>query len=613
MMEIAQASLEGAGISASLNGHWTLDRANDGDGLRYRLSCTLNLPTGGLAENLIIDASTALRVQASHLIFNARHDSSPEQAVVQVRDGTSLLVSLPLPRLIHSIGFTSATASSGKTTQLFRTDGEVITEDAVASHHNALIALQLDSGTGSGIVSGIVSGIGNDIGSGITDTVPRTGQGQPAPGIEVGIQAPALAGADNAPTPPPGNLGITDSRVVVRLKGISYAALSASSITHFNLSTGPENFRIGVRIPALGDEFSFLPLSFALDQGVDASTALTAQLQDLVKRLAKQLLANSAPSQPPPLLPDPLSIQLAFESDAPCTFAVSEFAVRYRLLRQSFPAGEPKQVLRFGVNQPQPRSVSFHLPALAQLSAASVEIAGAVGDTAVEAPAGASPLNELLAAAGHSGLRLDAFHRWASPVTTGAPLLISAWDLLVSALADNVVLYLELVRDSNGAPVEERLASAEVSAPAGGTQLLRFALAEPLLLAAGNYWLRLQSRNGNAVWLLREQTASRVLPWQTDGGHNPATFSGLAGIAQWVIADGAAGAPPQRPEITLLGQALPASRGDRNWLFDLMPVLGDSTGNGAEDGLLTRALTLLTASGSPVTVYPPRIEYDIPA
>lgn len=595
MMEISQATPAGSSSSESLNGSRILDHTNSGPGLRYRQRFLINLPTGGLAEDIIIHASTGLRVKASHLIYNARHNTAPEQALVTARNGTSLMVNLPVPRLIHSIGFTSATEPWGKTTQLFRTDGEVVTEDAAASHHNSPVSIQINKNGARGH----------------TDATATTGVAKLAPGIGVAIDGLTIAGFDTAPSAPPGNLGITDSRVVVKLKGTGFASLNAGSISHFNLSTGPENFRIGVRITTLGEEFFFLPLSFLLDQSVDAATELTAQLQDLLKRLTNKLLSDNETSQPPALLPELVPIELAFESDAPCTFSVSQFAVRYRLRRKSFPAGEKKQVLRFNANQPEQQTVSFNLPPMALLSAASVEIAGAAGDEADGSTADAPSLNQLLASAGPTGLRLDMFHRWASAVTANEPLLISAWDLLVSTLSENVTLYLELMSDSNGAPTEERLTSAEVNVPTGGTRLLRFSLPETLLLKAGCYWLRLESRNGSAVWLLREKIGSRIVSWQNGNSDNPATFSEQAGIAKWVVAGGVAGAPTQRPEITLLGQTLPAQRSDTNWVFDLMPALGDTTGSGAGSALLTKALTLLDVSGSPVTVYPPQIEYDI--
>jgi hypothetical protein len=87
--------------------------------------------------------------------------------------------------------------------------------------------------------------------------------------------------------------------------------------------------------------------------------------------------------------------------------------------------------------------------------------------------------------------------------------------------------------------------------------------------------------------------------------------TGQAGIAHWVVADGAAGAPPGRPELTLLGQVLPGQRIDGNCLFDLLPALGIATGGSAGSELLTNTITLLGVNGKPVTVYPPSIEYDI--
>lgn len=595
MMEIVQAVPAGATAGENLNGDWILDRANPGDGLRFRQGFLIHLPTGGLAEDLILDTGTGLRVTASHLIYNALSENSPERAQLSAHGSNGVMVTLPVPRLIHSIRFTAAADAAKKTTKLFRTDGEVVSEEAAASHKNLLVSMKLDSGVLGGSNFSFVN----------------NGPGVMAERVEGSVQSTPVPGVNSAPTPPPGELGITDSRILVRLANPGFVPLSPALISQFNLSTGPENFRIGVRMPGLGDETFFLPVSFALDQVVDAATALAAQMQDLVKRLVGKLKSNSEAAQPPPRLPDTLSIELVFESDAACTFTVSDFAVRYRLRRQSFPDGAPKQVLRFGAGQPQQQAVIFELPSLAQLLAASVEIAGTVAGSEDDSLSATSTFNDLLGSAGHLGLRLDAFHSWASTLTVSNPLLITAWDVLLSPLSAGADLHLELVRDDHGAPAGERLGSARVRAPAGGIQLLRFTLEGPLVLAAGKYWLRLECRDGAAVWLLREQSDSRVIPWQSDSGDSPAMCTGQAGIAHWVVAAGAAGAPPGRPELTLLGQVLPGQRIDGNFLFDLLPALGTATGGSVGSELLLNTLTLLGVNGKPVTVYPPSIEYDI--
>lgn len=587
MMEVTHATPAGASSETALNDEWLLGSSGDGNGLRYQQRFGLQLPTGGLAEELLVDEGTSLRLQAHRLISNALDSSAAERANVAQADATGLRVTLPIPRIIHSIRFASAHSPGGKTTQLFRTDGDTVAEEPVASRLNAVSTKQSVKSSG-------------DPGK------ANTKSGSNVPQVKQEAQLHATEGAQSGLSA--GELGVTDGRVLVRLLATTPEMLNTNSLTEFNVSTGPENLRVGMRLPALGSELFFLPVAFEIEQDVDLGESLRSQLTSAVQRLIGKLAADGADSSPRPTLPDPLELELVVESDAPCRFTFSQFKLRYRLARESFLNGTPKQVLRFTNDQPQQQQLGIALPASVSVIQARLTIAGNPVDETESgsAPPASSPLNTLIESATDEGLRIDPAHHWLSPLMVSAPMLIDAIDLLVTALSPSNCLQLEITRNRDGLPDGERLANAELELVHPGRRTpIRFHLDTRLQLQPGGYWLRLQSRDGTVVWHLRASPGARAL--QADS--NRVTGGGIdghTGIARWIPAEGSVTAPQPIPEISLSGQTLVAERRDKNWSYDLTPALSDMDGS----GLITCELELMTGQRSPVTLYPPRIEFE---
>lgn len=590
MMQVTRATPAGSSSETALNDIWQLDSPGDGSGLRYQQRFTLQLPTGGWAEELVVDKATSLRLQAHHLISDALGSAAVERAIVAQAGTTGLRITLPIPRIIHSIRFASAHSPAGKTTQLFRTDGDTVAEEPVASRVNPVTVKQSAKSSGGPGKIGI-----------------NTTNDSAAPQIK--SEAQLLAAGGTHPAPPAGELGVTDGRILVRLLGSTHETLNTSSITEVNLSTGPENLRVGIRLPALGSELFFLPVTINLEQNVNLGESLRNQLSAAVQRLIDELALNGADPSPRPTLPDPLELELVVESDAPCRFTFGQFKLRYRLARESFLNGAPKRVLRFTSDQPQQQRFGIALPASVNLIQASLAVAAGDGDSESEsAPPPTNPLNALISAATSEGLRIDPTHHWLSPLTVSTPMLIEAIDLLVTALSPSSSLQLEVTRDRGGRPDGELLASAELELPASVRRIpSRFPLGTRLQLQPGGYWLRLQSRDGAAVWHLQASPGARAL--QADSSR--ATGGGIAGrmgIARWHAATGSATAAPPIPEIRLSGQTISALRGDNGWLYDLTPALGGLEG---QNGLIMRDLEVSMAQRGPVTLYPPRIEFDL--
>jgi len=595
MMRVDQVSPAGGQSKTGFNTSWQLVSANSGKGLRYLRRFTLVLPTAGVAEDLLLAATTGLRLRARHLIFNALESSAAERAQLQQADSHGIRLTLPQARVIYSIRFSAGTLAGGKSTQLYRVDGDVISEDPVTSYLNPARQRTKHQDRPSNTRS-------------VTNPKGQT-EAWSVHEQEVQIQGESLgiiAIDDKLGGLPGGELGLIDRELVIRLSDTN--PLNANQISQINLSTGPENLRVSVRLPALTAEAIPLPLSFPLNQQVDAGSALRDQLADLIRRLRDKLAEEAAPPSVP-LLPDPLLFELDIESDAPCLFDISGFAIDYQLARYSLPSGEPKQVLRFAGDQLERQRLTFAMPVGCTLVQSEIRINGNPEDDAgaLSPIAGQSTPGALEAAADDQGLRSDVRHGWSSPLDLSAPMLIRALDLLISPLQSDVHLQLELVGDIDGAPGGERLTLADGRpGTPGKPRWQRFACKQKQLLQPGRYWLILTSREGAAVWHTRPISGSRILRAHTD--EEGALAEDRAGIALWVAADGPASEHARVPEIRLNGQPLDAVAAERELVYDLLP--GMAPVSGPSGTLLTQQLEVLSSGPKTLTLYPPRVVFE---
>jgi hypothetical protein len=599
-MKVLQGVPQGGTAAVDLDRTWNLTGSNSGDGRRYQLRFALQLPTGGVAEDVVLDASTGLRLKALAHSFNALDAQSPEPAQVSpAGDGTGLLISLPLARLISGIRFRSGVGAGGKTTQLFRIDGDAIADDAVASWPS----LDYPFAKGAGEKMAWKTG-GTRSKAGGKMATSNTPHG-------IAVEDHGLSSIDLAHQVAVEAQGVLDSRIVVRLLGASgFTALVSADLTEVTLAAGPENLRLGIGLPALGPEVFFLPLRFESGVQVDAGVELRKQLEDLIQRLRGKLA--DAGAEAVPVLPDPLAIELVVESDAPCRFSISQFAIGYQLARQSFPDGSPKQVLRFPKGQLARRRIDLQVPTAVTVTSAMLTLAG--DGSASPAETSGTPatgqLSATLGAAGASGVRLEGVGRWASPVELSEPILCEGWDLLLAGLAADTRLRFELIADLDGRPDGDVLAQAEEALKRPERRrLLRFRFREPVLLPAGGYWLAVESVEGAAVWFLDSAPGRAILRLRQRGWEGVASVADQAGIGVPVAAGGESSKQRRYPEISLGGMALPLISGDPDWVYELGPALAAS--NLAGSGLVGLALEVLAAGAKPVIAYPPRIQFDL--
>ncbi len=599
-MKMLQGVPQGGTEAVGLDRTWDLTGSNSGDGRRYQLRFALQLPTGGVAEDVVLDASTGLRLKALAYSFNALDAQSPEPAQVSpAGDGTGLLIGLPRARLISGIRFRSSLVAGGKTTQLFRTDGDAIADEAAASWPN----VDFPFAKGGGETVSWKTGAPGSKASGKV-TTSDTSHG-------ITVQDDSLIQVKLAHQVAVVAPGLVDSRIVVRLLGASgFSALVSADLTEVTLATGPENLRLGVGLPALGPEVFFLPLRFEPDVQVDAGVEVRKQLDGLIQRLRDKLADAAANAVP--VLPDPLAIDLVVESDAPCRFSISQFGIVYKLARQSFPDGSPKQVLRFPKGQLARRRIELQVPGSVKLTSAMLTLAGdGIADPAgTSGPPTTGQLSATLGAAGASGVRLDGAGRWASPVELSKPILCDGWDLLLAGLAADTRLRFELIADLDCSPAGDVLAQAEGALQRPERRrLLRFRFREPVLLQAGSYWLAVESAEGASVWFLESAPGRAILRLRQRGWEGVAGVVDQVGIGVPLAVGGEPSEQPRYPEISLGGMALPLISGDPDWVYELGPALAATSLAGS--GLVVLALEVLAAGAKPVTAYPPRIQFDL--
>ncbi|MBM4200461.1 MAG: hypothetical protein FJ189_04165, partial [Gammaproteobacteria bacterium] len=325
-MKVVEVSVDGGSGHQPLNQAWSLDTPTEGEGRRYQRRLRFELPTGGLAEELLLSEATELRLEAYPYAFDALSVHAPETATVErTVDHQGLLVTFPVARLIRSVRFRASAAALGKMTQVFRTDGDVIAEQPVASTLNAFPFMGL-SASGTRVRSIAVEG---------PVTAARAASPAPRAGSVGAAETALFVAAVSAPTGG-GELDVLDRRVVLRLAGgAGFSTLAVHDLEQVQLATEPENMRAGVCVPSLGAEVFFLPLTFNPGQPVQAGAALRGQLTTLLRRLQEKTAQDGIGGE----LPDPVTVELLLESDAPCRVVISQSGIDYLLARHSFPDG----------------------------------------------------------------------------------------------------------------------------------------------------------------------------------------------------------------------------------------------------------------------------------
>jgi hypothetical protein len=353
----------------------------------------------------------------------------------------------------------------------------------------------------------------------------------------------------------------------------------------------------------------------------DAASAFAAVLQAYVDALLVPLGAAVA-------------VSLVAESDAPCALTLTQVAVGYQLVRTRFAGeltGKPKAVLGFPAGTVAPAAVAIELPGAAQVVSAWLETSETL--PAALAPSGGSWTTRAADLGGvKRGVQIVPGRGAAARLDAGAGLRASRVALGVHVLEAPAELQVQLVADHDGAPSGPPLAegtiaiagadrragptagtgatpsgnaglAAAVSAP-GRREWVTAALDEVPLPAGTLYWVVVDAARGAVVWLAGTGESEMLVR-----GGDGEELGGLSMLAELLAAPVTPDAEDDAAAALALavGDAAvaspPATTGARK--FDITAALR------AQPAGAPVPLTFRAVGPGNVTVYPPRIEYDL--
>ncbi|MCH8498921.1 MAG: hypothetical protein LAT63_10610 [Marinobacter sp.] len=596
-----------AGTARAGTGEWLITQSNNGPGRRFRQVCTLQLATGGLAEGIHFTSQCTLALRPDHYTFNAVPSNAPERAIVtNIPGGKGARISLSVPRLVSSIRYQNSIHVQGKMTQLYRTDGDVITEEPFHSHFHHYLMMQATTTSAAPAARFERGMVESKHAPGVLEydsRLERLNRGGQVRGNVV------ISGLNN--TLPPGELGIEAMEFIVRLENSgSHDSISSGNIAEVNLTTGPESLRLGIELPALGEPPLFLPGNFTLYQTTHLNQVFRDTLQKVVDRYVDKLNTGSPT---PALLPGTLELRLVMENDAPLKMNISAFAVDYHLVRESLPEGLAKQVLRFDAATDAPQAMTLQVPGNAIMHRAELTLAGkaakAAARTGNSAAAGAPP-PPIPAAA--KALRVSPQQPWASRLILDEPILADRLMLCISSLAPGSRARLTLHEDHDGMPYPEVLARAGLDGlQPRGLSRLRCTLQDTQLLQPGDYWLVMEVPEGRLMWHLQPRDGAHLLTRKAvAGGHwgHTQEDDGFAAIAALLPQGDSKGADTV-PGIQLGQQMLAVQPHQDDLLVDLRPGLVPPVA--PSHTLIDLSLSVRCNQPGPLTLYPPRLEYDL--
>ncbi len=383
------------------------------------------------------------------------------------------------------------------------------------------------------------------------------------------------------------------------------APVAPNQVTAVNVRGIPANPRIAIAGTDLASPALFWPTPDAAGSlSVSAGPALAKALQSFLSSQQTE-------------------VAVVIQSDAPCRIAVSAFKVPYhRVLNVFTPSSGAKEVLRYSGKRVERKSLSITLPFSASVVSASLKV-----DESFRGGAGAATPSEILAPASSAslsdrGIRLSADRpiRAAQRVDVAQASTIAGLAVGVLALSPDVLLGIEVQSDYHGSPSGKKIVEASVALPlAGVSDWAMASFAAPVALSSGVCWILARALRGDAV-LLAAPGAPPVEVVGSDGGE-PGLGASLDGfVAQYQLvpqsiqeaAQSENGTPPAGHARVSVGSATAASV---NGSLDLTSPLNAfliAARNGPPAAVTKVPIVFAAAASGLLTVYPPRIVYDLP-
>ncbi len=535
----------------------------------FRRALFLRFPTGGQADRLAIAASaTAFQASFLPLDYNALAPGEPSLAASRssAEGGTAVIVQLDAPRQVRQVRLaSSAVPGSGYSVELYRLDGN-----------------RLASGpTVSASISGGLATFSQDF---------------------------------------------TDARFAIRLKapGGGNTALSTTQVTEVTVRGYPTGPRLGIARPddlpasvffwqAPGEIGRAQPASLGeANAGAALADALQRHLDDLVASLQEQAGEGTVAR-----LPAQVDAALVIESDAPCRLQVTSLGVGYRLVQESFPDGAQKQVLRFPGDATSSQTVALALPGNATIVSATLRTTESFRRDRVPAPDEGAPPNGVPAE--KSGVHASPGQWAAQEVVPSQATFASGVALALMALVGDTAVQVALQEDWRGRPSGKALAEGTVLLEqAGAPRWATLLFPGPVVLPSQPHWLLVRPSRGQALWLTAAGSTPVRLMEATSKGEIGGELSVLEGqqalysfLSRGKQVQGQAafgmlvGAQPVAP-----GSAPPDGQPDTR-ITDLASALGAYLASQATTATVSVSLTFSASVPGILTVYPPRVEYEV--
>lgn len=433
-MSLTLADLPGAGAPAALN-----SAVVEGGITHFRHTLALTLPTGGMAQGLVVDDTCQFDVTFAPREFNALAAGAAEPASL-AGGGPGLMLRLPVARPITRILLTNTQAGDG--VSVFRFDGNNVTEDPVATAPHI-------AGQGAAI--------------GITDRqlVLRRSRG----GNQVSLSPDDIA-------------------------AVYVQAVPAAPRLAFRLL--PDDAEGKQALPPAVDAQGAPTLPLTDHAGPRLAAALTTQ----VARFQAARLAAGQPA-----LPASLGIELIFTADSPCLVTVSALSIGAVLERRGFGNGEAKQVLRFAGGSRDTQQVQLAMPPGITALAASLHLSHSAAGAPATLRLAPAP-EATMPALGNQGLRVGAGRLAAGALSIAEARVATGVEVALGGLSDTGQAIIGLWQEASGWPATLLAETAPLAIAPGRPAPRRLAFAVPLALPAGRCWLSLRAVAGDLIMAL---------------------------------------------------------------------------------------------------------------
>ena len=616
-MEITQVSTSRAGEKKEIGERLLAISVNGPPNRTFREILYLRFGPVGLAEELIIDhEATSLIGKFSYYDYDAVNIAEPSLRATKIQFGDGVRVTLGSPRKVISIRINpSKIPGLGYILEFFRIDGQALSETPTSTSLSPPLTFLKDNQAQE--VGGLF----------VSPSPERTFNVNPS-------HAHKVRAMEEHAAPASFFVDFTDAQFVVRLKKLDgpYISIVPSDITEIKIRSYPTGPRIGIAYPLEPIQGNFIDPSEAIffwqNAGeiettvpedlsmVDAGESLATELERGIPRLLerrRELFHGNGPEKEQSFF----DIGLVMESDAPCRFNTTKFNISYLYARESWGNGQPKQVLHFNGEQVTTQQISFQLPQGAVVASATLVATESFYGPHAQVENGGAELFQSLR--DHDIGNNITNTRWvAQSITHPEMRSISGIALGLLPMNEETHLQIEIQEDFQGQPSGRKLLCEILRVGQPGRRdwsMLWFK--KSIILSTQPHWLLLTTLCGQVIWLTQDGTTQICILEKSDHptiGAKLATFRNTTTLHRFFLS------PPNKklhdlPQVNLSigGHVVTPIALQKNvHEYDLNNALeAYLVSNAAKLTPMDLPLNFSAMASGTVTVYPPRIEYDV--